>query len=146
MNIKLTKRLLALCCAGALALAGTGCSAEEPSGAANRLEEIQERGYIEVATEPYFSPYEFIDPSKSGDAMYVGSDIELAHHIADSLGVECHIVPLEFSAVLAGVMGFLAQGMTDYSFYNYRVTLVFWAMLGLGAVWARVATEEVPAP
>ena len=35
--------------------------------------------------------------------MYVGSDIELAHHIADSLGVECHIVPLEFSAVLAGV-------------------------------------------
>ena len=103
MNTKLTKRLLALCCAGALALAGTGCSAEEPSGAANRLEEIQERGYIEVATEPYFSPYEFIDPSKSGDAMYVGSDIELAHHIADSLGVECHIVPLEFSAVLAGV-------------------------------------------
>ena len=103
MNTKLTKRLLALCCAGALALAGTGCSAEEPSSAANRLEEIQERGYIEVATEPYFSPYEFIDPSKSGDAMYVGSDIELAHHIADSLGVECHIVPLEFSAVLAGV-------------------------------------------
>ena len=50
------------------------------------------------------------------------------------------------AAVLAGVMGFLAQGMTDYSFYNYRVTLVFWAMLGLGAVWARVATEEVPAP
>ena len=61
MNTKLTKRLLALCCAGALALAGTGCSAEEPSSAANRLEEIQERGYIEVATEPYFSPYEFID-------------------------------------------------------------------------------------
>ena len=50
------------------------------------------------------------------------------------------------AAVLAGIMGFLAQGMTDYSFYNYRVTLVFWAMLGLGAVWARVATEEVPAP
>ena len=52
----------------------------------------------------------------------------------------------QLAAVLAGVMGFLAQGMTDYSFYNYRVTLVFWAMLGLGAVWARVATEEVPAP
>ena len=48
------------------------------------------------------------------------------------------------AAALAGVMGFLAQGMTDYSFYNFRVTLVFWAVLGLGAAWARLAGEEVP--
>ncbi|MDL2233394.1 transporter substrate-binding domain-containing protein, partial [Ruminococcaceae bacterium OttesenSCG-928-L11] len=46
---------------------------------------------------------EFIDPSKTGDDMYVGSDIELARYIADELGVELRIVPLEFSAVLAGV-------------------------------------------
>lgn len=48
------------------------------------------------------------------------------------------------AAALAGVMGFLAQGMTDYSFYNYRVTLVFWAVLGLGADWSRLTMEEVP--
>ncbi len=48
------------------------------------------------------------------------------------------------AAALAGVMGFLAQGMTDYSFYNYRVTLVFWAVMGLGVAWARLAVEEVP--
>ena len=48
------------------------------------------------------------------------------------------------AAILAGIMGFLAQGMTDYSFYNYRVTLVFWAVLGLGAAWSRLALKEVP--
>ncbi|MCL2401862.1 MAG: O-antigen ligase family protein, partial [Oscillospiraceae bacterium] len=40
-------------------------------------------------------------------------------------------------AAISGVFGFLVQGMTDYSFYNYRVTLVFWAVLGLGALAAR---------
>lgn len=69
----------------------------------NRLEQILERGYLEVATEPYFAPNEFIDPSKQGDEQYVGSDIELAHLIADELGVELKIVPLEFSAVQTGV-------------------------------------------
>lgn len=69
----------------------------------NRLEDIIARGYIEVATEPYFAPYEFIDPSKSGNEQYVGSDIKLAQHIADELGVELKIVPLEFSAVLSSI-------------------------------------------
>lgn len=75
----------------------------------NRLDEILARGYIEVATEPYFAPNEFIDPSKEGDEKYVGADIELAHYIADKLGVECRIVPLEFEAVQTGV----AQGKYD---------------------------------
>ena len=70
---------------------------------ANRLEQIQARGYIEVATEPYFAPCEFIDPAKEGDEKYVGADIELAKLIAETLGVECRIVPLEFTAVLSSV-------------------------------------------
>lgn len=74
--------------------------AEKP---ANRLEEILQRGYIEVATEPYFAPNEFIDSTKSGDEQYVGSDIELAKYIAEKLGVELKVVPLEFSAVLSSV-------------------------------------------
>lgn len=84
-------------------------SAEGSSGKAaisetgKRLDDILARGYIEVAMEPYFAPNEFIDPSKQGDEQYVGSDVELAHYIADKLGVECRIVPLEFSAVLTGI-------------------------------------------
>ena len=40
-------------------------------------------------------------------------------------------------AAISSVLGFLVQSATDYSFYNYRVTLVFWAVLGLGALAAR---------
>lgn len=83
-----------------------GCSNNESQGSAsgtNRLDEIVERGYIEVATEPYFAPNEFIDPSKEGQDQYVGSDMEMAQYIADDLGVDLRIVPLEFGAVLSGV-------------------------------------------
>ena len=40
-------------------------------------------------------------------------------------------------AAIASVIGFLVQSATDYSFYNYRVTLVFWAVIGLGLLAAR---------
>lgn len=80
---------------------GTSSSEIEATG---RLKEILDKGVLTVATEPYFAPNEFIDPSKSGDEQYVGSDIELAKYIADKLGVKCQIVPLEFSAVLSSVM------------------------------------------
>ncbi|MBR6114114.1 MAG: transporter substrate-binding domain-containing protein [Oscillospiraceae bacterium] len=92
--------LLVLAMACALAGCGDGSKKKLP---ANRLEAIKERGYIEVCTEPYFAPYEFIDSSKEGDDQYVGVDIELAKYIAERLGVELRIVPLEFSAVLASI-------------------------------------------
>lgn len=69
----------------------------------DRLQAIRERGYIEVCTEPYFAPFEFIDPNQSGDAQYVGMDMELARYIAQKLEVELRIVPLEFSALLTGM-------------------------------------------
>jgi len=44
-------------------------------------------------------------------------------------------------AILSGITGFLAQSMTDYSFYNYRVMLAFWATVGLGACWLKGKKE-----
>ncbi len=81
----------------------SGCAKKAASTPKNRLEAILQRGYIEVATEPYFAPNEFIDPTKTGDDKYVGSDIELAKYIANKLGVKLKIVPLEFSAVLSSI-------------------------------------------
>ena len=92
--------VLALIFALALAACGVGSKEETP---VNRLEAIKQRGYIEVCTEPYFAPYEFIDSNKQGDEQYVGMDIEIAKYIAEKLGVELRIVPLEFSAVLASI-------------------------------------------
>ena len=85
---------------------GTSQAAADATGTAqatNRLEEIRARGVLTVATEPYFAPNEFIDPTKTGQEQYVGADIELAKYIAEKMGVTLEIVPLEFSAVLASV-------------------------------------------
>lgn len=100
------KKLTALFLTFILVFTFTACGGDQRT---NRLEEIKARGVITVATEPYFAPNEFIDPSKEGAAQYVGADIELAQYIADSLGVELQIVPLEFTAVLSSV----AEGKYD---------------------------------
>ena len=47
------------------------------------------------------------------------------------------------SGAIGGVGGFMAQSMTDYTFYNYRVALLFFAVLALGASFARLAEQEV---
>lgn len=40
-------------------------------------------------------------------------------------------------AFISGVVGFMVQAMTDFSFYNYRVMFVFWVYLALGMAAAR---------
>lgn len=42
----------------------------------------------------------------------------------------------------SAVTGFLVQSMTDYTFYNYRVLLLFWALLGLCVVFTRLGREK----
>ena len=74
-----------------------------PEDAAGTLERIRLRGKLLVAMEPYFPPQEFIDPSKTGQEQYVGADVELAKLIAQRMGVELEIVPMEFSRVLFAV-------------------------------------------
>lgn len=98
------KRIIILLVLTLLLLVLVACGSDRKNQEKNnRLQAIIERGYIEVATEPYFVPFQFIDPSKNGGDKYVGSDIELAKYIADRLGVELKIVPLEFVAVLSGI-------------------------------------------
>ena len=41
------------------------------------------------------------------------------------------------AASVASVAGFLIQGMTDNSFYNYRVLMLFWVILTVGVLAAR---------
>jgi len=78
----------------------TACSSKK---AESRLDQIKKAGVLQVATEPYFAPYEFIDPSKEGQEQYLGADIKLMQAIADEIGVKLEIIPLDFTAVLAGI-------------------------------------------
>ncbi len=95
------KKILALILVVMMVLACTACSTKAPE---DRLAQIKEKGYIEMTTEPYWAPNEFIDPTKSGDEQYVGVDIELGKAIAEKIGVELKIVPLEFTAVQASIV------------------------------------------
>ncbi len=79
----------------------TACSSA--SKKTTLLDTIKANGYITVATSPDYPPYEFIDTSKTGDAQYVGADIELAKHIADKLGVELKLAISDFSTALASI-------------------------------------------
>ncbi len=46
------------------------------------------------------------------------------------------------AALFCGILAVLAQGMTDYIWYNYRVFLVFWLQIGLCAAVCRTTEEE----
>ena len=80
-----------------------------PETAGGRLARIRSLGKLTVATEPWYPPQEFIDESKTGQESFVGSDMELARLIAQRMGVELEIVPMEFTDVLSSV----AEGKYD---------------------------------
>ena len=46
------------------------------------------------------------------------------------------------AAVIAGLFGFLLQGMFDYVWYNYRVFLMFWIFIGMGIASGRCASDK----
>ena len=103
------KKLICVLMAALMLFSLAACGEKEASPSEGqeapktRLDEIKERGYIEVVSEPYFAPYEFIDSSKEGDDKYQGVDIEIGRYIAEQLGVEFRLVPLEFTAVLSSI-------------------------------------------
>jgi len=46
------------------------------------------------------------------------------------------------AAIFGAITGFLVQAMTDFSFYNHRVMMMFWVFLALGALTARINYES----
>ena len=57
-------------------------------------------GKLTVATSPDFAPYEFYAIDESGEPHIAGFDPAFAGYIADYLGLELEIVPIDFDGVL----------------------------------------------
>ena len=53
-----------------------------------------------IAVSPDYAPYEFIDSTKTGQAKYVGSDVQLAKYIGEKLGKEVVIDAMAFDQTL----------------------------------------------
>ena len=109
-----------------LSLAACGGSKEEAPAQTNEpaaAEEPAERaittvteGKLTVATSPDFAPYEFYAIDESGNAQLAGFDMALAQYIADYLGLELEVVPMDFDGVLAEVTaGNVDLGMAGLS-------------------------------
>ena len=75
-------------------------------------------GKLTVAVSPDFAPMEFVDPAKTGNDMYIGFDLTLANYIADELGLELVIMPMDFSACQTAVYA----GTVDMSISGYSWT------------------------
>ena len=78
-------------------------------------------GKLTVAISPDFAPMEFVDPTKTGNDMYVGFDVILANYIADSLGLELVIMPMSFDACQTAVYtGTVDMSISGYSWSEKR--------------------------
>ena len=75
-------------------------------------------GKLTVAISPDFAPMEFVDPTKTGQDMYVGFDVILANYVADELGLELVLMPMDFYACQTAVYA----GIVDMSISGYSWT------------------------
>lgn len=57
-------------------------------------------GKLTIATSPDFAPYEFYAIDADGNPQLAGFDVGMARYIADFLGLEAEIIPMDFDGVL----------------------------------------------
>ncbi len=57
-------------------------------------------GKLTVATSPDFAPYEFYVADENGGYEIVGFDMALAKYIADKLGLELEVIPMDFDGTI----------------------------------------------
>lgn len=57
-------------------------------------------GKLTVATSPDFAPYEFYAIGEDGEPQLAGFDMALAQYIADYLGLELEVIPMDFDGTI----------------------------------------------
>lgn len=99
------KKIISLVMASMMAILAVGCGSS--SATTNESTETAKSdistvtaGKLTVATSPDFAPYEFYAVDESGNPQLAGFDIALAQYIADYLGLELEVVPVDFDGVL----------------------------------------------
>ena len=73
-------------------------------------------GTLTVATSPDFAPYEFYALAANGDPQLAGFDMDLAQYIADYLGLELEVIPMDFDGTIMELQNKNVDlGMAGYS-------------------------------
>lgn len=76
-------------------------AAEESAADADAEVTTVTAGVLTVATSPDFAPYEFYAIGEDGNPMLAGFDMALAQYVADYMGLELEVVPMDFDGVLS---------------------------------------------
>ncbi len=119
------KKFLALMLALMMALSLVACGNDAPpadDGADAPDDAVVENTYntltpgvLTVATSPDFAPYEFYVVDADGEYQLAGFDMALAQYIADYLGLQLEVIPMDFDGTLAE----LAAKTVDLSLAGY---------------------------
>lgn len=118
------KKFLALMLALMMALSLVACGNDAPpadDGAADDGAVVENTyntltpGVLTVATSPDFAPYEFYVVDENGEYQLAGFDMALAQYIADYLGLQLEVIPMDFDGTLAE----LAAKTVDLSLAGY---------------------------
>ncbi|MER5391282.1 transporter substrate-binding domain-containing protein [Saccharopolyspora sp. NPDC002686] len=87
--------------AGVVAVSASCTSAPEPAAAANRLDEVVQRGELRVCSTGDYRPFTYRD--QAGE--WSGIDIDMAHDLAEQLGVRATIVPTTWKTLVEDFTG-----------------------------------------
>ena len=80
------------------------------------LIETLTEGKLTMVTSPDFAPYEFYALDENGTPTLAGFDIALGQYIADYIGLELEIIPMDFDGTITELgMGNADIGMAGYS-------------------------------
>lgn len=117
------KKFLALMLALVMALSLVACGDKAPADEGNAGDDtVVENTYntltpgvLTVATSPDFAPYEFYVVDENGEYQLAGFDMALAQYIADYLGLQLEVIPMDFDGTLAE----LAAKKVDLSLAGY---------------------------
>lgn len=109
------KKFLALILAALMLLALCACGTEKVEDADGAKIETVTAGKLTVATSPDFAPYEFYSIDADGNYTLAGFDMALAQYIADYLGLELEVIPMDFDGTLTE----LAAKTVDLSLAGY---------------------------
>jgi polar amino acid transport system substrate-binding protein len=105
MHGRMTRRRLLGVASVGLACSAWLASRPETSAAAGLLAQIKARGYVTVATEADYEPYESVENGK-----IVGYDEDILHLIIRDWGVQLHQLDLPFQGILPGLL----EGKYDF--------------------------------
>ena len=124
---KLIALLLAVMMMASLAACGnqSGNESEKADDAVDyssmTLEELKKdiktvnEGKLTVATSPDFAPYEFYAIDENKKPELAGFDMALAQYIADQLGLELDVIPMDFDGTITD----LGNGKVDLALAGY---------------------------